>query len=115
MIGEKIHPEILQAMRSIECEEVQEMLQRLGKYGLAIAVPHMHNEAGEFLPLPDDVVSLEDSLEVSFRKADDPLLEESIPVMWRSQWDGKGTAASKCVCRCKATSFCGHHHRHIQH
>lgn len=111
----KIHPEVQKAMDAVQIPEVQEMMQRLAKYGLAIAVPHMHGEEGDFLPLPSDKVVLEDGLEVSFKDANDPEVQTAIAVAWRSEIDGDPKASGKCICKCSDYAFCGHHHRHIRH
>src|SRR5438067_11751046 len=66
---DQLHPEIRRAMDALHHPEVQVMLERLARFGLGIAVPHMHNEAGKFLPLPADTVSFEEGVRVSFRDA----------------------------------------------
>ena len=90
----KIHPEVLRAMDAVHLPEVQEMMQRLAAHGLAIAVPHMHDDEGEFIPLPKGKVGLEADLTVTFTDIDDPAVASSTVVMWR--WDGEMKASSTC-------------------
>lgn len=51
----------------IQEPEVQEMLKRLSVYGLGIFMPHMHTAKGDFVPLPDDMIQVENNLQVSFQ------------------------------------------------
>lgn len=94
MANGEIHPDVQRAMKAISEPEVQEILQRLARFGLAIAVPHMPGDQGEFLPLPKDRVGFEAGLRVSFRDVNDPDVRKGIPVMWR--WDEETCAAAKC-------------------
>ena len=95
---DRIHPDVRRALEAMELPEVNEMLQRLGKYGLGIGIPHMHGEEGEFLPLPNDKVAVEEDLKVSFRSVDESAVQTAIPVMWRwIEGDGEVKAVGKCV------------------
>ena len=60
--SQQIHPEILQGLKAVETEEVQEIIKMLAKYGLAVALPHSHGDNGNFLPIPDDYVVFESRL-----------------------------------------------------
>ena len=76
------NPELQEAVRAVNLPEVQDILEKLGKYGLGVALPHMHSEDG-MVPLPENMVSSEDNLKVSFRKRDEPGDKSALPVMWR--------------------------------
>lgn len=86
-IVSKVNNDIENSVNAINNFEVQEMIKKLSEYGLAVAVPHMHGEDGSFLPLPDEIVSFEDNLKVSFVRKEDLNSESIVPVMWR--WDKK--------------------------
>jgi hypothetical protein len=91
------------AQESIHLPEVQEMLRKLSKYNLGIAMPHMHSdETGEFQALPQDLVQVEDGLEVSFRPAKqiDNHLEKYVPVAWAWREDAV-TVMSMCYAYCE--------------
>jgi hypothetical protein len=104
-----IHPEVRRAMEAVELPEVLEIMQRLARFGLAIAVPHMHGEDGEFLPLPKGKVGLETDLQVSFRDDDDPEVQAALPVAWRCGWDGaKAAPTAKCTAIACAINWHGH-------
>ena len=92
---EDIHPEIKAAMDAIHNPEVQEMAKKLAKYGLAVAVPHLHDERGAFLPLPKDIVAFEAGLKVSFLSRDSDSVKNGIPVMWR--YDEELKTVSLCA------------------
>lgn len=94
-INKSIHPDIKRALNSIDLPEVQELIKRLSKYGLAVALPHAHADDGSFLPLSDSKVSYESGLKISFVENDAPVLKSSIPVMWR--WSGKTEAIASCA------------------
>lgn len=94
--------DVKNAIKAINNSEVQEMIKKLSEYGLAVAVPHMHGINGDFLPLPDDIVSFEDNLEISFVQKDDLNSESTIPVMWR--WNEKLkliSVTARCGLECK--------------
>lgn len=80
-----IHERIANAIEAVAKPEVQNMIKQLSRHGLAVSVPHMHGQNGEFLPLPKDIVSLEEELAVSFVEKNQFHEERSVPVMWR--WD----------------------------
>ncbi|MEQ1779372.1 MAG: hypothetical protein ABL863_12595 [Nitrosomonas sp.] len=88
------HPELQDAVRAVNLPEVQDILKKLGKYGLGVALPHMHNEEG-MVPLPEEMVSSEDNLKVSFRRRDDVSAKPALPVMWR------------CGKEVNSVAFCG--------
>ena len=90
-----IHPDVQRSMDAIQTLEVQSLIKRLSEYGLAVAVPHMHGDQGAFLPLPEDRISLESALRMSFPKKGSATLESAIPVMWR--WNGKAEAVAACA------------------
>lgn len=103
--NELIHPDIQKAIDAIHLPKVQNMMKELSKYGLAITVPHMHSENGNFVPLPHNKISCENKLQVSFRDINDPSIKDGIVVGWR--WNGE--TETVCVCRkCYYTS-CPHH------
>lgn len=92
--NQSIHPDVQKAMNAINEPEVQDILKRLSKYGLAVSVPHMHGDKGNFLPLPNDRVSFEEGLQVSFRDADDASVRSGITVGWR--WNDEIKAVALC-------------------
>jgi len=79
---ELFSPELQEAVRAVNLPDVQDMIKKLGKYGLAVALPHMH-ENGRMVSLPSDTYSYESKLQVTFRKRGDVKVEASLPVMWR--------------------------------
>lgn len=79
---QKFSPELQESVRAVNLPDVQDMIRRLGQYGLSVALPHMH-ENGRMVPLPDDTYSYESKLQVSFRKRADVKTEPSLPVAWR--------------------------------
>lgn len=95
VIPENIHPEIRRGLEAVKTPEVQEIIKRLSKHGLAVALPHLHGKNGNFLPLPHDQVAFESSLQVSFVQKDSPVLRSAIPVMWR--WNEGVEAAGDCA------------------
>lgn len=101
-IPQNIHPEIRRGLEAIESEEVQQIIKRLSRYGLAVALPHSHGTNGNFLPLPDNQVAFESSLRVSFVQKDSPVLVSAIPVMWR--WN----AGTEAVASCATCDFYAH-------
>lgn len=82
MIKRFDNPELQESVRAINLPEVQEIIKKLGKYGLAVALPHMHVN-GRMVPLPDDTYAYESKLQISFRKRGDEKDEVSVPVMWQ--------------------------------
>ena len=76
------HPELQDSVRAMNTPEVQEILRQLGKFGLGVALPHMHTDEG-MVPLPEDMISSEDNLQVTFRKRNDVAKSDALPVMWR--------------------------------
>ena len=88
----KLDDRIAKAIQAVSTPEVQDMVKQLSKHGLAVSVPHMHGQNGEFLPLPRNLVSLEEDLTVSFVDKKQLNEERSIPVMWR--WDEELNTAS---------------------
>ena len=105
MVAEEViarfSPELQDAVRAVNLPEIQEIIKKLGGYGLAVALPHMH-ENGRMVPLPEDTYSYESKLQVSFRKRADEKIEPSLPVMWQCGKDVNSIAhcSSECgVCR----------------
>ena len=76
------HPDLQDSVRAVNTPEVQEILRQLGKFGLGVALPHMHTNEG-MVPLPEDMMASEDNLKVTFRKRDEKTNNNSLPVMWR--------------------------------
>jgi hypothetical protein len=78
--------------------EVQNLIKRISEYGLAVCVPHMHDEdTGDFLPLAPDTVQSESALKVSFVKRSN-LNANDVPVAW--QWNDDLSVIQTCqVCR----------------
>ena len=97
MIKRFDNPELQESVRAVNLPEVQEIIKRLGRYGLAVALPHMH-ENGRMVPLPDDTYSYESKLQVSFRKIGDEKAEGSVPVMW--QCGKEVTSVARCSQEC---------------
>lgn len=102
MIAEEIierfeSPVLQEAARAVNLPEVQDMIKKLGEYGLAVALPHMHVN-GKMVPLPDDMCAYESKLQISFGKRDEVTDVPMVPVMWQC---GKeiGSVAS-CVQNC---------------
>ena len=91
-------PELSTAQDAIHCPEVQQMLRRLSEYRLGICMPHMHDEtSGEIQPLPDQVIQVEFSLEVSFHPSEEIAnqTDRFLPVAWF--WRaGVATPVSAC-------------------
>jgi len=94
---DQVRPDLQRAMDAVQLPEVQEMSQRLAKYGLAVTVPHMHGQDGGFFPLPEGTVALESGLQVTFKHADDPEVREAIPVAWRGAWDEEKQLPTTCA------------------
>jgi len=87
------------AQQAIHLPEVQEMIRKLSVHGLCVHMPHMHDSEGHFQPLPEDIVSFEQGLKVSFKNVSDPSTAKALPVSWR--WDEKLQAAAYCnKCGC---------------
>jgi hypothetical protein len=89
------HPDLQASVRAVNTGEVQEILRQLGKYGLGVALPHMHTDEG-MVPLPEDMMSSEDNLKVTFRKRNQKINSKALPVMWRRGED------ISCVANCSA-------------
>ena len=73
------------AQAAINLPEVQEMLCKLSAYNLGIFMPHMHDEqTGGFQLLPDEVIQVESSLEVSFQPTEEIAKQGDrfLPVAW---------------------------------
>ena len=89
-----IHPDILNAISSVDLPEVQEMMERLSQFGLGIMVPHCHTDVLDFAPLPNGMVQIENNLQISFKNRND-IGKHVIPVGWR--WNGE---SSEAIMRC---------------
>ena len=88
---------LMMAQEAIQLPEVQEMLRKLSEYKLGIFMPHMHHRTGAFEVLPDNVMQVESSLEVSFQSteitANQP--DRFLPVAW--YWrEGAAIPVSAC-------------------
>ena len=86
------------AQAAIHLPEVQEMLRKLSEFGLGISMPHMHGrQAGDFQPLPDEIMQVESGLEVSFRPTQEIANRKDrfLPVgwVWRA---GASTPVAAC-------------------
>ncbi|MDI9408093.1 MAG: hypothetical protein QM523_02480 [Candidatus Pacebacteria bacterium] len=103
---DRLPAELKAAVLAMNNPEVQEMVRKLDGYGLAVALPHLHNDAG-FEILPRDMISMEQNLVTTFfKKADAPLDKKpGVPVVWR--WDHeKGVAESARCCTCYTGTDC---------
>ena len=91
-----MHPMIETAETAIEKPEVQEMIRRLGEYGLGVFMPHRHDEeSGEYQLLPAGLVQVERNLQVTFEPDSDELRETCSAVAWR--WDKGVEAVARCM------------------
>jgi len=88
---------IRKSIESINNPEVLQMIEKLSNYGLSVAVPHMHDSKGSFEELPRGMISLEENLSVSFKDVSEVDSENTVPVMWR--WNEEGKEA-EVVARC---------------
>ncbi len=97
----ELEPTLAAAQNAINLPEVQDMVKRLGEYGLAVFMPHMHDADGNFTPKPDGVVQMEDDMQVSFRPEDqigEERSREYLPVGWR--WsEARQCSSPDVVCR----------------
>ena len=93
-VSQDIHPDIQRAIDAIHLPEVQDIIKQLSKHGLAVSVPHMHGDRGNFIPLPHGKVSFEDGLRVSFRDASDPAVQSGMAVGWR--WNNETETVARC-------------------
>jgi hypothetical protein len=57
---------IANASTALKEPEVLDILEQLAAHGLGIYLPHMHDDAGDFAPLPAGLIQVEDELQVSF-------------------------------------------------
>ena len=91
-------PALRTAQAAMRSAEVQEMLRKLGRHGLGICMPHMHDEnTGEFQPLADQLMQVEAGLAVSFRPAAEIAMygDRFLPVAW--VWrDGMSVPLAVC-------------------
>lgn len=88
------------AQRAIETPVVQEIIKKLATYNLGVCLPHMHDDTGPMLTLPETLVQLEDKLVVSFvpgEQVADATAQELRPVAWR--WSREKDVVS-------VTSYC---------
>jgi hypothetical protein len=105
-----------QAQDAIHLPEVQEILKKLAKYNLGIAMPHKHNEeTGAFEMLPLDEMQVEKGMQVSFVDREEALMSQnSLSVGWI--WKDDGISASMaCYSQCTANSSQTHGDGHISH
>ena len=93
--------DLMIAQEAIHLPEVQDMLHKLSEYNLGIFMPHMHEEqTGQFQPLPDELVQVEDGLRVSFR-AESEIRDTDcyVPIGWFWRQNAAEPSAM-CVLRC---------------
>ena len=93
------HPVLANAQEAINNPEVQDLIKKLSAYNLSVFLPHMHDDAGEFYPMPENVVQVEHELKISFHTkeeiASSPV--SMIPIGWT--WDEtKQEICSKAYC-----------------
>ena len=89
------------AARAIELPEVQELVKQLAAYGLGVSLPHMHDQAGNMVPLPEGVVQVEDDdLRASFVPADQVVGtpdRQYLTVGWRwSETEKRASGTTHC-------------------
>ena len=103
------------AQAAMHIPEVQEMLRRLSEYKLGIFMPHMHDEkTGEFKVLPDEVMQVESSLEVTFQRTEEIASQPDrfLPVGW--VWRA-GAASPASVCEMVWDEGQGDSRRAVKH
>lgn len=94
-----LHPVIASARASVNLPRVQELIRELAEYDLAVAIPHMHDENGALIPLPENRIAHEEDLVVSFPEKESGTIRPALSVMWR--WSGNGaSAAAECCGSC---------------
>jgi hypothetical protein len=94
----RLLPEIEASLGNAQNPRVQEIAKELARYGLAIAMPHVH-EGNVVGPLPDNLIQYENGLRVSFRdkKTFESSRKKGFPVMWRhNSRTGRMTACAWC-------------------
>lgn len=96
LLQKGLHPELSRRMASIALPVVKELIRKLSKYGLAVTIPHMHDDYGNLVPLPHDRVVHEVDLHVSFPHKDSDVINGSVPIMWRWQENAVGVTALCC-------------------
>lgn len=84
------------AQAAIQNPEVIGLVKQLSQYGLAVFVPHEHDQNEGFIPLAANRVQYEANRTVRFVEHDDPALGESIPTGWR--WNN---SAMEVIAACK--------------
>lgn len=65
-MAELLDQQLATAQDAINLPEVQEMVKRLAAYNLGVFMPHIHDSEGNMLPMPEEIVQVEDDLRVSF-------------------------------------------------
>jgi hypothetical protein len=90
---EGVHPQIQAAIESVNLPEVQKIIEQLAQYGLGVTVPHMHNDEGQFLPLPQGIVQSEKGCKVTF-VPESELGEDAFAVAWR--WNEQKQIVAIC-------------------
>jgi hypothetical protein len=90
------------AQQAVSLPEIQEISKTLAKFNLGIFMPHMHDdETGQFIDLPDDMMSLESGLKTTFETEAEMRAsgQQFVDVGW--QWTGEGLDARMgCKSRC---------------
>ena len=85
----------ISTLTSLERNSFESIAKQLAVYGLGISVPHMHTPAGKIVPLPNEFISLEQDLAVTFQLKD-RTPNSMIPVGWRWTDDGLSVWAGCC-------------------
>ena len=94
----KLSSGVLKAISNTNTKRVEEIARELQTLGLAIAVPHIHTEAGVDT-LPQDTVQYEKDLHVSFPKKDSVESQGTFPAMWRfDQIKNELVVCGRCSC-----------------
>lgn len=110
--------ELQRAQAAIELPEVQEMMQRLAQYNLAVCMPHMHTDEEDFSVLPDDMLQVEKNCVVEFAERETVSEVESVAVAWK--WVDNGViSGAVCVQVCTPvhtqSGVKGHRTQHNRH
>lgn len=96
----KLSSRVSKAISNVEKKRLLEIARELGGYGLAIALPHIHSEAGVDV-LPAEKIQYEKDLKVSFPDATefDQTERRTFPAMWRfDEVKNKLVVCGRCEC-----------------
>lgn len=100
-----LHPELAKAATAVYTEpRVHEAIRTLGEFGLAVFLPHKHNEQDKMVPLPQGEVQSEENLKVSFI-AQGESSPDAVIVGWRMGPNGEVDPSAECssICYCKGS------------